>query len=134
MQEIKAAIKREQTKARFQFAEREQARNEVSTLQSNNKTTKYMNNMKKMLADQQRINEAVKAIVEYFTVCYPYEEHLEQMVDAQTEIVALMELAKQQAAIGGSRCEVDTETITVFLQAVRTYLKLLKPFATASNE
>lgn len=92
------------------------------------------NNMKKMLADQQKMNEAVKAIVEYFTVCYPYEEHLEQMVDAQTEIVALMELAKQQAAIGGSRCEVDTETITVFLQAVRTYLKLLKPFATASNE
>ena len=37
-----------------------------------------MNNMKKMLADQQRMNEAVKAIVEYFTVCYPYEEHLEQ--------------------------------------------------------
>ena len=134
MQEIKAAIKREQTKARFQFAEREQARNEISTLQSNNKTTKYMNNMKKTLENQQRLNEAVKAIVEYFTVCYPYEEHLEQMVDAQTEIVALMELAKQQAAIGGSRCEVDTETITVFLQAVRTYLKLLKPFATASNE
>ena len=109
------------------------ARNQ-ETLQSNNKTTKYMNNMKKTLENQQRLNEAVKAIVEYFTVCYPYEEHLEQMVDAQTEIVALMELAKQQAAIGGSRCEVDTETITVFLQAVRTYLKLLKPFTTASNE
>ena len=93
-----------------------------------------MNNMKKTLADQQRMNEAANAIVEYFAECYPYEEHLEQMVDAQTEIVALMELAKQRAAIGGSRCEVDTETITVFLQAVRTYLKLLKPFATASNE
>ena len=93
-----------------------------------------MNNMKKVLENQQRLNEAVNAIVENFTAGYPYEEHLEQMVDAQTEIVALMELAKQQAAIGGSRCEVDTETITVFLQAVRTYLKLLKPFATANNE
>ena len=92
------------------------------------------NNMKKVLADQQRLNEAIQAIVDNFTVGYPYEEHLEQMVDAQTEIVGLMELAKQQAAIGGSRCEVDTETITVFLQAVRTYLKLLKPFATANNE
>ena len=32
-QENKAAIKREQTKARFQFAEREQARNKISTFQ-----------------------------------------------------------------------------------------------------
>ena len=92
-----------------------------------------MANMKKMLADQQKLNEAVQAIVDNFTVGYPYEEHLEQMVDAQTEIVGLMELAKQQAVLGGTRCEVDTETITVFLQAVRTYLKLLKPFATGND-
>ena len=92
------------------------------------------NNMKKVLADQQRMNEAIQAIVDNFSNGYPYEEHLEQMVDAQTEIVGLMELAKKQAALGGTRCEVDTETITVFLEAVRTYLKLLKPFATTSNE
>jgi len=91
------------------------------------------NNMKKVLEDQQKLNEAVTAIVDNFTGGYPYEEHLEQMVDAQTEIVGLMELAKQHAALEGTRCEVDTETITVFLQAVRTYLKLLKPFAIAGG-
>lgn len=92
------------------------------------------NNIKKMLEDQQKLNEAIEAIVDNFTDGYPYEEHLEQMVDAQTEIVGLIELAKHQAALGGTRCEVGTETITVFLQAVRTYLRLLKPFATANLE
>ena len=42
--------------------------------------------------------------------------------------------AKKQAALDGTRSEVDTETITVFLQAVSTYLKLLKPFALAVND
>jgi type II secretory pathway component PulF len=92
------------------------------------------NNLKKTLADQQKLNEAVNAIMENFTNGYPYEEHLEQMVEAQTEIVALMELAKKQAALDGTRCEVDTETIAVFLQAVSTYLKLLKPFALAVKD
>ena len=90
-----------------------------------------MADVKRLLENQHHLNEAIKAIVENFTGGYPYEAHLEQMVDAQTEIVALMELAKNQASIGRPEDEFDTDRIIGFLQAVRTYLRLLKPFTEA---
>lgn len=90
-----------------------------------------MADVKKLLENQHHLNEAIKAIVENFTGGYPYEAHLEQMVDAQTEIVALMEMAKNQASIGRPEDEFDTDRIIGFLQAVRTYLRLLKPFTEA---
>ena len=86
------------------------------------------NNMKKMLADQQKINEAVKAIFNYFRDC-PYASYVEQLADAQTQIIALMELAKQQAAIRGACEEVQTDGITTFLMDASYQLKLLRPFA-----
>ena len=88
-----------------------------------------MSNMKKMLENQQKTNEAVKAIADYFRDTW-YESELELMFSATTQIVGLMELAKQQAIKDRmSEVEFSTSEITVFLQVVRSYLKLLKPFA-----
>ena len=47
--------------------------------------------MKKMLENQQKVNEAVKAITNYFEDS-PYETDLELMLDATTQIVGLMDL------------------------------------------
>ena len=54
-----------------------------------------MSNFKKVLEQQKEINEAVAKIVEYFGKEMPYFVHIEQMVDAQTEILGLLELAKE---------------------------------------
>ncbi len=88
-----------------------------------------MNKMKKMLNNQQEINEAVKDILDYFGSQVHYTVHLENMLEAQTQIIGLMELAKQQAAISDPHEELETESITLFLQEVHGYLNLLKPFA-----
>lgn len=48
-----------------------------------------MNNMKKMLENQQKVSEAVKTITNYFEDS-PYETDLELMLDATTQIVGLM--------------------------------------------
>ena len=88
-----------------------------------------MNNMKKMMADQQKINEAVKKILQYFGTEVPYTSLLELMLDAQAQIIALMEMAKNQAAISNPHEEIETDEITQFLCDVRCYLRLLKPFA-----
>ena len=67
-----------------------------------------VNNMKKMLADQQKINEAVKAVFNLFSDC-PYATYVEAMAEAQTQIIGLMELAK--------------------LMDVSSLYKVLRPFA-----
>ena len=89
-----------------------------------------MSNMKKMLDNQQKMNEAVKAITNYFEVT-SYEDELELMFSATTQIVGLMELGKQQmiASRGRSDMEFKTDEITMFLQTVREYLHFLRPFA-----
>ena len=51
--------------------------------------------MKKMLESQQKMNEAVSAVADYFRDT-SYETDLELMLSATTQIVGLMELAKQQ--------------------------------------
>ena len=91
-----------------------------------------MNNMKKMLADQQKINEAVEAVFHFFSDC-PYSTHMEMMAEAQTQIIGLMELAKQQAAIRPLREEVQTSDITLFLMDASSILKVLRPFADMMN-
>lgn len=89
-----------------------------------------MNNMKKMLESQQKVNEAVKAITNYFEDS-PYETDLELMLDATTQIVGLMELAKQQMikTSGMDELEFKTDDITIFLRVVNEHLKMLRPFA-----
>ena len=91
-----------------------------------------MNNMKKMLADQQKINEAVKAIFNVFNDC-PYASYVETMAEAQTQIVGLMEMAKQHAAIHSSNEEIETYEITQFLMEVSCLYRLLRPFADMIN-
>lgn len=86
--------------------------------------------MKKMLDSQQKMNEAVKAIINYFGDTR-YEAELELMLSATTQIVGLMELAKQQMinTRGRDELEFKTNEITLFLQVVREYLHFLRPFA-----
>ena len=101
----------------------------VTFASSNNKNIKIMvNNMKKMLADQQKINEAVKAVFNLFSDC-PYATYVEAMAEAQTQIIGLMELAKQQAAIHDANEEIQTSDITQFLMDVSSLYKVLRPFA-----
>ncbi len=89
-----------------------------------------MSNMKTMLDNQQKVNEAVKEITDYF-MHVTYEDDLELMFSAQTQIVGLMELAKQQMINSHGHDELNfiTNDITTFLQTVREYLHMLKPFA-----
>lgn len=88
-----------------------------------------MSNMRTMLEDQQRINEAAKVIMDYFGHEMPYYIHLEQMLSAQTQIIGLMELVKMHM-ISHPDDELDfkTDEITLFLRDVHNYLKMLKPF------
>lgn len=89
-----------------------------------------MSNMKGMLESQQKINEAVKSITDYFEGV-SYEDDLELMFSAQTQIVGLMELAKQQMinSHGHDELSFKTDDITMFMQTIREYLHMLKPFA-----
>jgi hypothetical protein len=86
--------------------------------------------MKGMLESQQKINEAVKSITDYFEGV-SYEEDLELMFSAQTQIVGLMELAKRQMVNSHGKDELSfkTDDITMFMQTIREYLHMLKPFA-----
>lgn len=88
------------------------------------------NNMKKMLESQQKVSEAVKAITDYFEDS-PYETDLELMLNATTQIVGLMELAKQQMVVtrGMDELVFKTDDITIFLRVVNEHLKMLRPFA-----
>lgn len=89
-----------------------------------------MSNMKKMLENQQKMNEAVKAITDYFEDI-PYETDLELMLNATTQIVGLMELAKQQMVVtrGMDELVFKTDEISIFLRVVNEHLKMLRPFA-----
>ena len=86
--------------------------------------------MKGMLESQQKINEAVKSITDYFEGV-SYEDDLELMFSAQTQIVGLMELAKRQMINSHGKDELSfkTDDITMFMQIIREYLHMLKPFA-----
>ena len=86
--------------------------------------------MKKMLESQQKMNEAVKIITDYFTDS-PYDVDLELILSATTQIVGLMELAKQQMinTRGRDELEFKTDEISLFLRVTNEYLKMLKPFA-----
>ena len=88
-----------------------------------------MDKMRKALENQQKINDAAKAIMEYFGEEMPYSVHLEQMLDAQTQIIGLMELAKHQMLTDpNSELDFQTDEITLFLRDVRHYVSFLKPF------
>jgi len=86
--------------------------------------------MKKMLENQQKVSEAVKAITNYFEDS-PYDTDLELMLNATTQIVGLMELAKQQMVItrGMDELVFKTDDISIFLRVVNEHLKMLRPFA-----
>ncbi len=89
-----------------------------------------MSNLKKTIDTQQRINEAAKTVIDYFCHEMPYVVHLESMLNAQTQIIGLMELAKQHMIenSGDDELEFMTDEITMFLRDVHHYLEMLKPF------
>jgi len=91
--------------------------------------------MKKMLESQQKVSEAVKTITNYFEDS-PYETDLELMLNATTQIVGLMELAKQQMVItrGMDELAFKTDEISTFLRVVNEHLKMLRPFAMMTED
>lgn len=95
-----------------------------------------MSNMKKMLENQQKVMDAAKYIMYYFGADTSYETLLEDVLHAQTQIVGLMELAKQQMINTRGEDEVDfpTDVITLFLRDVFNFLQMLRPFAELSKE
>jgi len=94
-----------------------------------------MSNMKKMLDTQQRINEAARYIIDYFSNEMDYEVHLEQMLSAQTQIIGLMELSKAEAIVShGDPVTSGSNEIVLFLHDVHHYLRMLKPFIELANQ
>ena len=95
-----------------------------------------MNNLRKTIDTQQRINEAAKTVIDYFCHEMPYVVHLECMLNAQTQIIGLMELAKQHMIQnqGDDELEFQTDEITMFLRDVYHYLEMLKPFIEIGEE
>ena len=95
-----------------------------------------MSNLRKTIDTQQRINEAARGIIDYFCHEMPYTVHLEAMLSAQTQIIGLMELAKQEMinTRGDSELDFKTSNITMFLRDVYHYLELLKPFIELGEE
>jgi hypothetical protein len=92
--------------------------------------------MKKMLETQQKVMDAAKYIMYYFGADSDYADILETMLRAQTQIVGLMELAKQQMinTNGCDELEFQTDTITLFLRDVFNFLQMMRPFAELSKE
>jgi len=89
-----------------------------------------MSTLKRELDYQQKINDAVRRITEYFGGEVPYTVHVEQMLDAQTQIIGLMELAKTRMITNpDDELLFKTDEIALFLRDVRRYLKMLRPFA-----
>ena len=94
-----------------------------------------MSNLRKTIDTQQRINEAAKAVIDYFCHEMPYVVHLETVLTAQTQILGLMELAKMHMISDpGDELELQTNEINLFLRDVRHYLQLLKPFIEIGEE
>jgi len=95
-----------------------------------------MSNLRKTIDTQQRINEAAKTVIDYFCHEMPYVVHLEAMLSAQTQIIGLMELAKQHMihSNGNDELEFQTDEITMFLRNVHHYLEMLKPFIEIGEE
>ncbi len=92
--------------------------------------------MKKMLETQQKVMDAAKYIMYYFGADAEYVDVLETMLRAQTQIVGMMELAKQQMinTQGSDELEFQTDNITLFLRDVFNFLQMMKPFAELSKE
>ena len=89
-----------------------------------------MNNFKKTLEDQQKINDAVQAIFEHFSRWACYSEHIEVMSKAQTAIMVLT--AHYHRLIEMKTDEIDEtyhEDITQFICLVSQMMEILKPFA-----
>ena len=88
-----------------------------------------MSNLKKMLENQQKINEAVKVIMDYFSESGAYAIHMEQFAEAETQIVGLMQLAKTHLTEEPlDELELQTDIICLFLRDSCNYLKMFKPF------
>ena len=88
-----------------------------------------MSNLQKTIEAQKVINEAVEEIINYFGHETPYAIHLEQMADAQIQILELLELARTAVRRNkNSDFDNNSDEIIYFLRDVRQYLKLLKPF------
>ena len=89
-----------------------------------------MNKLKETLKTQQQINEAVQSCIDYFNANDDYVDHMERMLNAQTQIIGIMEIAKREmSGPNGNSLFCQSEDIIYFLYDVQAYLNLLKPFA-----
>ena len=89
-----------------------------------------MSKIKQTLENQQKINEAVKDIFDYFKDETSYAELLELMSDAQVQIMRLMEMNRYVSVYQSGNMEsVPTDDITAFLGEVNRTYQLLRPFA-----
>ena len=91
----------------------------------------------KTLDYQQKMNEAIASIVEYFEQC-PYSSCVESFADAQTQILKMVkflqyyDIGKRPSEQAFS--EVDMEDLILFMMQMQEFLKLLKPFANQSED
>ncbi len=89
-----------------------------------------MSKFNEMQEVQQEINDAAKRIMKYFSteICYTYT--VEQLLKGQTQIFALMELAKDRM-ISDPDDELlyITDEIPFFLRSVNRLLLMIKPLA-----
>jgi len=82
-----------------------------------------------VLEGQQKINDAAKTIMDYFRTEVPYDVHLEHMIEAENQIVGMMDLVRQRMITDPmEELEYLTDEIPLFLRNVHFYLKMLKPF------
>ena len=82
-----------------------------------------------VLEGQQKINDAAKTIMDYFSGEVPYDVHLEHMIEAENQIVGMMDLVRQKMITDPmEELEYLTDEIPLFLRDVHLYLKMLKPF------
>ena len=86
------------------------------------------NKMKKMLADQQRINEAVQALVDNFKVHGSMADYYEHMAKTQA-----MMLATMGDNLKGGAIELPVDVAFFFDEVVQLF-EMLKPFDQMAQE
>ena len=89
-----------------------------------------MSKLQQTIETQKVINEAVEAIFKHFRREISYAESLEKMMDAQVEIMEMMELNRIVAANSEYGLDtVPTGEVNAFIYEVNEVYKLLRPFA-----
>ena len=95
-----------------------------------------MSNFKNTLDTQQKMNDAIAAIVKYFDQC-SYSLCVESFANVQIQIMKMVKFL-QHYDIGRrpseqAFSEVDLDDVILFMMEVHEYLLLLKPFSNQSE-